>query len=664
MTMKNDIKKKISDLRQALKRHNELYYTRGEPEISDSKYDEMMRELKALEADHPEFFAPDSPTQTVGAPIPDKFVKIEHTSPMLSLDSIHDEKGAFRFDQSVKKELGDGPSYVCEPKLDGLSIELVYEKGFFARGATRGNGMVGEDVTLNLKTIPSVPQKLKTSSPPALLAVRGEVMMHIGDFNALNKKQAAEGRDTFANPRNVAAGSMRQLDYRITGQRKLNVYCYRILSISGGLPETQNEALELLKDMGFQVSPNTRFCENINDAIRYHHDLEEKRDSLDYEIDGVVLKVNSFSGQRRLGERTTNPRWAVAYKFKPRKEITRVEDIIVQVGRTGVLTPLALLQPVEVGGVTVARATLHNMDQVKRLGVKIGDHVKVERAGDVIPYVSEVVEAKRTGKEKPFNMPGKCPSCGTKLVREDVFYRCPAGLTCPAQLQESIIHYSSKGAVDIDGFSDKTVRLFYEQGLIRGISDIYKLKREDILSLEGWKEKKTDNLLRSIEKAKDIPLERFIYGLGIKNVGKHIATLLARRFNTLDGLAKASREELVEINEIGPEIAECIVDFFGAESNIAEIDKLRSAGVNIQEKKSVSEGKLAGKKIVFTGSLTTMSRSEAKDLVESLGGEAASSISSGVDFVVAGEKAGSKLDKARAKGIEILTEEQFQKMLK
>jgi len=659
----NGTKKRIDWLRKELRRHNELYYVKGKPEISDSRYDELMRELKELEKKHPRYMSPDSPTQTVGAPIPEKFVKVRHRFPMLSLESVSDEEAAEHFDRTCGKEIGTAPEYTCEPKLDGISIELVYENGAFTSGSTRGDGIVGEDVTLNLKTIPDVPGRLKGKKPPRRIAVRGEVMMHIKDFRELNKKQAAEGKDLFANPRNVAAGSMRQLDWRITGQRKLHVYCYRILDISEGMPKSQTEALKFLKELGFRISPNARHCSGVKEVIAYHHDMEKKRDDLDYEIDGVVVKVDDIASQEKLGRRTTNPRWAIAYKFEPRKEITRVEDITVQVGRTGVLTPLALLQSVEVGGVTVSRATLHNMDQIAKLGVKIGDYVKVERAGDVIPHITEVLKRRRTGGEKEFRMPKKCPSCGTPIEREDVFYRCPASIACPAQLKEAMIHYASKGAVDIDGFSDKTVELLYEKGLIKSIADIYTLKRGDLLRLEGWKERKTDNVLGAIEKAKDVPLDRFVFGLGIRNVGKHIATLLAGRFGTLENIMAAGREELMEINEIGPEIAESIADFFSRKKNLDQIKQLRKNGVVVREKKKTGGGKLANKRIVFTGSLESMTRSEARKLVESEGGETLSSVGSSTDLVVAGEEAGSKLDKAKKLGIKVITESEFKKLV-
>ncbi|MFH1394725.1 MAG: NAD-dependent DNA ligase LigA [Candidatus Omnitrophota bacterium] len=661
--MTKDISKKINELKKEILRHNRLYYVDGLPRISDGKYDELVRELKALELKYPESVSPDSPTQTVGAPIPEKFKKKRHTAPMLSLESVNDDAGADHFNKVCVKELGEKIDYLCEPKLDGLSIELVYEDGVFVRGATRGDGITGEDVTLNVRTIRNVPERLRGNGVPKHLAVRGEVMMHIKDFQELNKSQIAQGGDAFANPRNVAAGSMRQLDYRVTRQRKLHVYCYQILAVSDNAPATQFEAVKFLKEMGFEVSPNIKHCRNIEEAKEYHHTMEAARDNLNYEIDGIVIKVNKIEFQEKLGARTTNPKWAVAYKFKPRKEITRLEDIVVQVGRTGVITPLALLQPVEVGGVTVSRATLHNMDQIKKIGVKIGDYVKVHRAGDVIPYIAEVVKEKRTGKEKEFHMPLKCPSCGAKVEWEDVFCRCPAGLACPAQLKETIIHYTSKGAANIDGFSVKTVELLYSKGLIRNISDIYSLNRNELIKLEGWKDKRTNNLLAAAEKSKNITLDRFIFGLGIRNVGKHIAALLAKKFGDLQSIISADRDKIVEIKEIGPEITDSIIDFFSAPENIKEINRLKKAGVIIREIKLLQKGKLSGKKFVFTGTLEKLTRQEAKDIVESEGGEVVSSVGNNVDFVIAGEKAGSKLNKAKEKGIKILSEEEFMKLV-
>ncbi|MDD5488422.1 MAG: NAD-dependent DNA ligase LigA [Candidatus Omnitrophica bacterium] len=661
--MAENIKKRIERLKKEILEHNRLYYTEGAPSISDSAYDGLMAELKELEKGHPEYATQDSPTRTVGAPVTDKLKKVRHIVPMLSLESVNAEDGATRFDWTCEKEAGHMSGYVCEPKFDGMSIELVYEKGELARGVTRGDGFIGEDVTLNVRTISNVPKKLKGKNVPDLLSVRGEVMMHISDFQELNRKQAEKGRDMFANPRNVVAGSMRQLDPEVTAARKLHVYVYQIMDISDGMPGTQKEALKRLTALGFGEAPDIEHCADIREAISYHHRMEEKRERMDYEIDGVVIKVDDIRLQEKLGMRTNNPKWAVAYKFKPRKEITRVENIIVQVGRTGTLTPLALLNPVEVGGVTVSRATLHNMDQIERLGVKIGDYVKVERAGDVIPYISGVLKEKRTGKEKDFRMPSKCPSCGGHIEKEDVFYRCPNGLSCPAQAKEAITHYASKDAADIEGLSEKTVALLYDRDIITGIASLYDIKREDLSALEGFKDRKMANILGAIEKSKDITLDRFLYGLGIKNVGKHIAKLIADKFGTLDRIMAATKEELVEINEIGPEIAESIVEWFSEKHNIAAVGKIQKTGVRIKAVEKKKDGVFSGKKVVFTGTMSAMSRTEAEKLVESMGGQASSSVGPGTDILVAGEKAGSKLDKAKKIGVKVLSEEEFIKMI-
>jgi len=662
--MPKDIEKRIKELREEIKRHNRLYYTEGKPQISDLKYDALIGELKKLEKEHPEYKSAGSPTQKVGAPVRGSgFAKVKHSAPMLSLESIHKVEECVRFDRNCKKDLGaDRMVYMAEPKLDGLSVELVYENGEFVRGVTRGDGVYGEDVTENIKTIKTVPRRLKGEKVPVRFAVRGEVLMYIKDFQELNKKQAETGKDLFANPRNAAAGALRQLDAEITAGRTLDVFCYEILDSSEKIPPTQEEVITFIKKSGLKTAPDSKCCSSIEEAVKYHDDLAKKRDDLDFEIDGVVIKINDLDLQRKLGWRTTNPRWAVAFKFEPRKEITRVDNIAVQVGRTGVLTPVALLQPVEVGGVTVSRASLHNMDEVGRLGVKIGDYVKVQRAGDVIPDIIGVITAKRNGSEKEFHMPRNCPSCGTAVEKEDVFYRCPAGLTCPAQLKEAISHYASKGAVDIDGFSDGTVQQLYEEGLINSISDVYTLKGADLLKLEGWKEKKTENLLKAIEASKDVTLDRFIFGLGIRNVGKHIALLLAEKFGSLDKLMSAAEEDLLVIKEIGPETASCVITFFKDKRNTREIEKLIERGVNIR-KKAVT-GKLAGKKIVFTGSLEKMTRSEAKKLVEAEGGEAQSGVSDSTDLVVAGAEAGSKLESARKKGIKVISEKEFLELLK
>ncbi|MFA6635989.1 MAG: NAD-dependent DNA ligase LigA, partial [Candidatus Omnitrophota bacterium] len=612
----------------------------------------------------PEYLKDGSPTRKVGARVPERSRKVRHASPMLSLESVNDEEGARRFDASCRKLISGEIEYMCEPKLDGLSIELVYEKGVFISGSTRGDGIEGEDVTDNLRTIPSIPKTLKGDKIPLRLAVRGEVIMPIKDFLKLNEKRIKDGKEPYANPRNVAAGTLRQLNPEITAERKLEVYCYRVLDISGEEPRSQTEALGLMCGMGFKAVPGEAVCGNIDKAIEYHHRMEDGREELNYEIDGVVIKVNDIELQNLLGVRTTNPKWAVAYKFRARKEITKVENIVVQVGRTGVVTPLALLTPVDVGGVTVSRATLHNMDRIDKLGIRIGDIVKVERAGDVIPYVSEVVTARRTGGEKKFSMPVKCPSCGTFLEKEDVFYRCPAGLTCPAQIKEAICHYSSPKAADIEGFSDKTAELLYEKGIVKRISDIYAIKKEDLLGLDGWKEKKTENLINAIEKSKEISLDRFIAALGIRNVGRHIARVLAESFGELEKIMASDIEKLTGIREIGPETAAHIVNFFRTEKNRMEIRELIIRGVKVSAHEKKVSGKLSGKKIVFTGSLSCMSRDEARKKAEAEGARVLSAVSADTDIVVAGEEAGSKLKKAEKLGITVIEEKEFEEMLR
>jgi DNA ligase (NAD+) len=660
---KKNAAKKIRELRSAIERHNDLYYNRGESEVSDAKYDLMVRQLKDLEAGFPEYSTEGSPTSKVGAPVTSKLARVRHRAPMLSLESVHDEEGARRFDASCRKSLAKKVEYICEPKLDGLSIELVYEKGVFVSGSTRGDGVQGEDVTINLRTVAGVPEELKGEKIPSRLALRGEVIMLIKEFQKLNKKQIEEGKEPFANPRNVAAGSLRQLDPEVTAGRKLQVYCYRVLDISGDMPRTQKDALELMKALGFRPAPDVKVCNEIEQAIEYHHRMEAIRDSLEHEIDGIVIKVNDMDSQGLLGTRTTNPKWAVAYKFRARKEVTRVDDIIVQVGRTGVVTPLALLNPVDVGGVTVSRATLHNMGQISKLGIKIGDKVRVERAGDVIPYISEVVEDGRTGDEKEFRMPSECPSCGTKLTKEDAYYRCPAGLACPAQIKESICHYSSKAAADIEGFSEKSVGFLYEKGLVRKISDIYSVRKEDLIGLEGWKEKKTENLIQAINRSKDMRLDRFIMALGIRNVGRHIARVLAENFGSIEKIMSADEIELTQIKEIGPETAFYIVSFFNDSKNRNEIRQLVSKGVKVRNYEKKTTGRLSGKKIVFTGSLAGMSRETARKRAEEAGALVLSGVSSETDIVVAGDAAGSKMAKARKLGIKVIGEKDFEEML-
>jgi len=663
---REEAKRRIEELRKLIRHHDYLYYVLNKPEISDAEYDKLMLELRKLEEAYPDLVTPDSPTQRVGGFPAEEFKTVTHMKPMLSLDSAFTKEEIKKFDERIKRELGDESiEYVAEPKLDGLSVELVYENGVFVRGSTRGDGINGEDVTENLKTIRAVPLRLRESKTiPTRLAVRGEVIMHINDFERLNKQLIERGEEPLANPRNAAAGSLRRLDPRETAERPLDIFFYEILFIEGVDIETQWDGLKHLKEWGLKVNHLIKKCDDIDDAIKYHKEMAEKREELSYEIDGVVIKVNRLDYQEKLGIKARSPRWAIAYKFPPREEETEIVDIVVQVGRTGTLTPVALLKPVDVTGVTVSRATLHNQDFIDQMDVRIGDKVKVARAGDVIPEVVKVLKDKRTGREKKFHIPSKCPVCGSKVVKEGAFYRCTGGLACIAQLKRSITHYASKGAMDIEGLGKKNVDLLVDSGLIKRVSDLYVLKKEDLLKLPRFAEKSADNLLKGIEKSKERSLARFIYALGIPNVGEHMARVLAEHFKTLDALMNASRESLLEIHEVGPETADSIVSFFREKINREEIERMKKFGVKatvakVEEKKGI----LSGKVFVFTGALQSFSREEAKRLVEELGGRAASSVSKNVDFVVVGENPGSKYDKAKKLGLKIIDEKEFKKMI-
>ncbi|MCD6108055.1 MAG: NAD-dependent DNA ligase LigA [Thermoplasmata archaeon] len=665
---REDAKKRIEELRREIRHHDYLYYVLNKPEISDAEYDKLMQELRELEEMYPDLITPDSPTQRVGAPPAEEFKTVKHTKPMLSLDTVLNEEEMRRFDDRVRRELGvEKVEYVVEPKLDGLSVEVIYENGVLTRGSTRGDGINGEDVTENIKTIRSIPLRLreKELKAPARLAVRGEVIMHIKDFEELNKKLIEKGEEPLANPRNAAAGSLRRLDPRETAERPLDAFFYEIMLLEGDTVKTQWDALQKIKAWGLKVNPHVRKCDGIEDVVRYHVEMGEKRDNLDYEIDGVVVKVNNIEYQDRLGVKARSPRWAVAYKFPPRLEKTQIMDIVVQVGRTGILTPVALLRPVDVSGVTVSRATLHNQDYIDQMDVRIGDFVRIGRAGDVIPEVVEVLKEERTGKEKKFHIPDKCPVCGSKVVREGAYYRCTGGLSCIAQLKRSIQHFASKGAMDIEGLGGKIVDLLVDNGLVRRISDLYNIRKEDLLKLPRFAEKSADNLIKAIEKSKEQPLPRFIYALGIPNVGEHIARVLAENFKSIENLKKAREENLLRIYEIGPEIAESVVSFFSEKRNLEELDRLARAGVKaltevMEEKKP---GILEGKTFVFTGELDSFTREEAKRIVEELGGRAASSVSRKTDYVVVGKNPGSKYEKAKQLGVKIISEDEFKKLI-
>jgi DNA ligase (NAD+) len=664
---KRDAQTRIDTLRTAIRRHDYLYYVKDNPEISDSEYDRLFRELTDLETAHPDLVTNDSPTQRVGAPPLDELTKVPHERPMLSLDSILNREDVLAFDKRMQKELGESRiGYTAEPKFDGLSVELVYEQGAFVRGSTRGDGGSGEDVTINLRTLRSLPLQLQPDAhPPDRLVVRGEVYMRLDDFQALNRRITERGEDAFANPRNAAAGSLRQLDSKITAERPLVVTCYEIMGQSGPLPPTHWDELESLVRWGLPAPAHRRQCATIEDVIAVHRETEAIRDDLPYEIDGLVVKVNRRDWQERLGEKSRSPRWAIAYKFTPRKEITKIHKIIVSVGRTGTLTPLALLNPVEVGGVTISRATLHNADEVARKDIRDGDTVKVERAGDVIPAIAERIEVPGQKREPPFRMPDRCPVCGSAVAREGAYYYCTGQAACPAQLKGAIEHYASKGALNIEGLGKKTVAQLVEAGLVNNLADLYRLTKEQLLELDGFADRSASLLLRAIEDSTQVSLERFLMGLGIRQVGQHIARVLAEHFKTLDAVMAADRDTFENIHEIGPEIAASLESYFKEDHNRQVIEQLHALGLTIEPVPEKDKGAqpLAGKQFVFTGGLERFSRDQAKRRVEQLGGRAAASVSKQTDYVVAGAEAGSKLDRARKLGVRILTEAEFAELL-
>ncbi len=660
------IRKRIEKLREEIGYHNYRYYVLDQPEISDAEYDRLMKELEKLEDQYPDLRSPNSPTQRVGAPPLAAFEIVRHSIPMLSLANAFEETEARDFDKRVKKSLGftGNIEYVVEPKLDGLAVELVYESGHLVVGSTRGDGVNGENITQNLRTIKTIPLQLirKEVSVPERLEVRGEVIMEIKKLQAFNRKREEIGEPLFANPRNAAAGSVRQLDSKATAERPLEIYCYGLGEVRGWTFKTQWEVLQTFPKWGLRTNPHVRKCQGIDHVLDYYHEMTEKREALPYEIDGIVIKVNHFDLQTRLGEISRSPRWALAFKFQPKQETTKILDIIVQVGRTGALTPVAVMEPVKVGGVEVSRATLHNQDEVDKKDVRIGDTVVIQRAGDVIPEVVQVIESKRTGKEKKFRMPSSCPICGAEVMKEEAIHRC-IGLDCPAQLKGRIRHFASKRAMDIEGLGMKLIDQLVEKEMIKDVADIYYLNKQQLISLERIADKSAQNIIDAIERSKEKPLSTFLYALGIRHVGEHISEVLARRFPRLDDFFNLSEEELMEAEEVGPEVAASVVQFFKDKKNRESIERLKKAGVKVIEPTIKEKAKLSGKVFVFTGALKGFGRDEARGLVESLGGATASSVSKKVDFVVVGEDPGSKFDKAKELGIETLTEEEFKKMI-
>ncbi len=653
--------KRIRELHTQIRHHDYLYYVKDAPEISDDAYDVLFRELRELEERFPDFLMPDSPTQRVAGAALDKFPTVEHTAPMLSLDSSQERAQLERFDERLRKAVGGDVAYVVDPKLDGASVELVYEQGVLVRASTRGDGQHGEGITENVRTIRSAPLRLrdKGRTVPAMLAVRGEVIMRVEAFEKLNERLLAEGREPFANPRNAAAGSLRQLDPQITAQRPLDLYVYDILAADGVDVATQWEALAALQEWGFPVNELARRVDSVQEIVAYHGELHEQRDDLAYEIDGVVIKLDDLTARDEVGATSHHPRGAYAFKFPPRKEVTRVLAIVPSVGRTGAVTPIAMLRPVELGGVTVSRASLHNRDEVARKDIREGDRVRVQRAGDVIPQVLERVSEPGRKRAAKYRMPGKFPSCSTPLIERGPFTICPNSFECPAQLAGRIQHFASRDALDIEGLGEETAKLLVTEGLVRQLPDLFDLTPERLATLEGFAEKSAQNLVDGLANASHVELHRFLIGLGIPEVGVAVAKDLARHFRSLDALRRASGEELEAVPGVGPKMAEQIEAFFGDHRNREMLDTLLAGKVTLVEPTGEAAAQLAGLKVVFTGGLAQLSRRDAKQLVESLGGRVTSSVSKETAFVVMGEDPGSKFDDAQRLGVQILTEEEF-----
>ena len=658
----------IEKLRELIRRHDYLYYVLNKPEVSDYEYDQLLKKLERLEKEHPELAAPDSPTQRVGGTASATFNPVKHSVPMLSLDNTYSDEEFSAWYERVKKGLnGEYFELVVELKIDGVSANLLYDDGKLVTGATRGDGEMGEDITPNIKTVRAIPLKLMGANPPSFFEVRGEVYMDKKDFQALNKRITKEGEQAFANARNAAAGSLRQKDSKISSARPLKFLVHSLGSTSGKEFASHMEFFKYCSKMGFRTDGNTRTANTLNEVLKLHKALEERRDSIPYEIDGIVVKVNSTKQQKMLGFTAKSPRWAIAFKFKAREATTKVVNIRAQVGRTGIITPVADLEPVEVSGVKISHATLHNFDEIERLDVKIGDTVLIERAGDVIPKVVKVIDTKRTGQEKTFRVPIKCPVCGEPITKEkeqDVAYRC-INPSCPAQIEGGIGHFARREAMDIEGMGYAVVSQLVQSKRLQTFADIYTLTKDDLLKLELFKDKKADNLLNAIEKSKKQPLSRLLFGLGIRNVGEKAAWVLAQRFGTIDKLMPASLDDFTAINEVGPIMAQSIYDFFCQDSVNKLIKQLKSAGLNMTEPVIETKGrKFDGKTIVFTGELKSLGRIEAENKIRELGGNASASVSKKTDFVVVGENPGSKFDKAKELGVRIVHEEEFLKMIK
>ena len=665
-----DMLQKVEALRDKIRHHEHRYYVLDDPEVSDAEFDRLMDQLIELESKHPELITPDSPTQRVGGQVSGQFASVQHSTPMLSLAKTTSEAELRDWERRIHDLTGvTKVDYVCELKLDGMSMALRFDAGRLSLGITRGNGTAGEDVTANVRTIRSIPlnipaQQLKKAGLPAAFEVRGELLMPTASFVRMNEEQEEKGLPKFANPRNATAGTVRQLDPRITARRRLDFFAYGLLVDGRTIFDRHSEALKALQTAGFKVNPNHRLVHNIDGVWDFIAQWEGKRDSLPYETDGIVVKVDRIGLQQELGFTGKAPRWAIAYKYAAHSGETQIEDIQVQVGRTGKLTPVAWLKPVPIGGTTVSRATLHNMDEIDRLGVRIGDWVQVERGGDVIPKVVKVLEDKPRG-HRHFHMPERCPVCGGHVVRAEgeADHRC-VNANCPAKLRESIRHFASRGVMNIDGMGDSLVNQLVETGLVKNVADLYDLTEEKLLTLERMGKKSAENILGEIERSKKLPLDRVIYGLGIRFVGERTAQFLAEAFGSMDALMKASEEELQEVNEIGPRVSAAIREFFDEPKNVALVERLREKGLTLKGQKKQRATTLAGKTFVLTGTLERHTRDEAKKLIEDAGGKVAGSVSKKTDYVVAGAEAGSKLDKARELRVAVIGEDEMEALAK
>ena len=661
---------KIDNLRSELNDHNYRYYVLDDPVISDAEYDRLLRELQSLEDTHPELITDDSPTQRVGALPLEGFGNIEHRIPMQSLANAMDSDELLAFHDRLIRRLGKEQAieYIAEPKLDGLAVELVYENGQFVNGSTRGDGTTGEDITQNLKTIRAIPLALRveTQSAPALLEVRGEVFIRKDDFKKLNKQQEENDKPVFANPRNAAAGSLRQLDSGITATRPLSIFCYQAGVVEGTTFETHSEFLAALQNWGCPVNPEIKILNGIEEAITFHSNLKSHRNSLPYEIDGSVIKVNNYALREELGVRSRSPRWAIAGKFKAQQETTVIEDIVLSVGRTGAVTPVAKLQPVKVGGVVVSNVTLHNQDEIDRKDIRVGDTVLIQRAGDVIPQVVKVIKEKRPSNTSPFKMTNTCPECDHDVYRpeDEVVARCQ-NLSCPAQVKRRIEHFVSKNAMDIDGVGEKLIDQLVEKNLVKSVDDLYHLTLDQLSELERMAEKSAKNTISAIDNSKSTTFHRFVHALGIRNVGEHVAKVLEKSFTgNIEIFMKTNAEVLEDIDEVGPIVAETIVKFWADETNVNIVNNCFKLGISLESVKNETEQIFMGKTFIFTGSLESITRKEGKEIVEARGGRAAGSVSAKTDYIVAGENAGSKLKKAEKLGIPVLTESEFMDLIK